>query len=778
MAKKQATKSTGKKKSKKQKDDVSRHIKTFWKLFGAFVLLIILVFLFASWGLFGSLPDETSLENPEKNLATEIISTDGTTLGKFYKENRTPVKYEELPDHLINALIATEDARYYNHSGIDAKGTVRAAVFLGSRGGASTISQQLSKLFFTEQVSDNKLERGIQKIKEWIIATRLERRYTKEEILTMYFNEYDFLNQAVGIESAASIYFNKNPSELTTVESAMLVGMFKNSSLYNPLRNPEGVKNRRNVVLSQMEKYDYITESVKDSLQALPLNIKYTPQGHDEGIATYFREYVRAFMADWIKENPKTDGSSYNIYSDGLKVYTTIDSKMQEYAEQAVDMHMKNLQNEFDRQNKNNKTAPFRDINKEETEQIMKSAMRRSDRWRDMKRQGKDEKEIIASFKKKTPMRVFSWTAKNNSIDTTMTPMDSIRYYKKFLRSSLMSMTPQTGEVKAWVGGINYKNFKYDMVKTGQRQIGSTFKPFVYATAIDQMHMSPCDTLPNTQYTIEAGKYGLLKPWTPRNSGGDYGGMVSLKEALAKSINTVTARLIDRVGPRPVIELISKMGVDTENMPAAPSIALGTPDVSLYEMVGAYSVFANEGVYVKPTLIQRIEDKNGTVLYQNVPETKDVISDETAYVTVSLMQGVVQSGSGSRLRGTWRGGRLYEEIITGYPYDFKNPIAGKTGTTQNNSDGWFMGMVPNLVTGVWVGGEDRATHFGSITYGQGATMALPIWAIYMKKCLADEELNVSDEDFKRPSKLSIETNCSKWKENTEDTEEVPDEFDF
>ncbi|MAN58709.1 MAG: penicillin-binding protein [Flavobacteriaceae bacterium] len=763
---------------RKRKGNSKRHISTFWKLFGAFIGLVILVFLLASWGIFGSLPDETSLENPEKNLATEIISSDGKTLGKFYKENRTPVQFEELPDHLINALIATEDVRFYDHSGIDAKGTARAVAFLGTRGGASTISQQLAKLFFTEQVSSNKLQRGLQKIKEWIIAIRLERRYTKEEILTMYFNEYDFLNQAVGIESAASIYFDKEPSQLSTVESAMLVGMFKNSSLYNPLRNPEGVKNRRNVVLAQMEKYDFITNEVKDSLQALPLKFQYTPQGHDEGIATYFREYVRAFMAEWIKENPKTDGSDWNIYSDGLKVYTTIDSKMQEYAEEAVDLHMKNLQQEFDKQNKNNKTAPFRDITEAETEQILDAAMRRSDRWREMVQQGKDEKDIIASFKKKTPMRVFAWSAENQSIDTVMTPLDSIRYYKKFLRAALMSMTPQTGEVKAWVGGADYKHFKYDMVKTGERQIGSTFKPFVYATAIDQMHMSPCDTLPNTQYTIPAGKYGLPKPWTPRNSSNDYGGMLTLKSALANSVNTITARLIDRVGPEPVIDLVQKMGVDTKDMPAVPSIALGTPDVSLYEMVGAYSVFANEGVYVKPMLIQRIEDKNGTVLYQNIPETKDVISDETAYVTVSLLQGVTQGGSGTRLRGNWAVNTpIYKEVVTGYPYEFTNPIAGKTGTTQNNSDGWFMGMVPNLVTGVWVGGEDRATHFRNTAYGQGATMALPIWGMYMKKCYSNDELNVSKDDFKRPKTLSIETDCSKWKENANETE-VPDEFDF
>ncbi|RMA65927.1 penicillin-binding protein 1A [Ulvibacter antarcticus] len=766
------------KKKKKPQDENARHARTFWKIFLGGILLIIFVFLLASWGVFGSLPDETSLENPEKNLATEIISSDGKTIGKFYKENRTPVPYEELPDHLVEALIATEDARFYDHSGIDAKGTVRAFVFLGSRGGASTISQQLSKLFFTEKVSSSKLTRAMQKIKEWIIAIRLERRYTKEEIITMYFNEYDFLNQAVGIESASNIYFDKAPSELNTSESAMLVGMFKNSSLYNPLRNPVGVKNRRNVVLAQMEKYDFISETVKDSLQALPLNLNYAAQGHTEGLATYFREYARAFMSDWIEKNPKSDGSKYNIYSDGLKVYTTIDKKMQTYAEEAMDEHLANLQKEFDIQNKKNKTAPFRDITPEETEKILNTAMKRSDRWRIMKEQGKSENEIIASFKKKTEMSIFSWSAKNNSKDTILTPLDSIRYYKSILQASLMSMSPQTGEVKAWVGGINYKYFKYDMVKTGRRQIGSTFKPFVYATAIDQMHMSPCDTLPNTQYTIAAGKYGLLEPWTPKNAGGSYGGMVTLKEALANSINTVTARLIDRVGPRPVIDLVKKMGMETKDMPEAPSIALGTPDVSLFEMVGAYSTFANEGVYVKPTLISRIEDKNGTVLYQNVPETKDVISNETAYVTVSLMEGVTQSGSGSRLRHSGRTSGAYKSTITGYPYKFTNPIAGKTGTTQNNSDGWFMGMVPNLVTGVWVGGEDRATHFSTTTYGQGATMALPVWALYMEKCYADEELDISKGQFKRPANVSIVTDCSKWKDGKNNGEEIPDEFDF
>ncbi|MCW5519999.1 transglycosylase domain-containing protein [Aureitalea sp. L0-47] len=764
-----------KKKATNQDQGVGKHIRTFWKLFGALILFVVLVFLLASWGVFGSLPDETSLENPEKNLATQIIGSDGITLGTFYKENRTPVKYEDLPDHLVNALIATEDVRFYDHSGIDAKGTVRAFAFLGSKGGASTISQQLAKLFFTEQVSRNKFQRGLQKIKEWVIATRLERRYTKEEIITMYFNEYDFLNQAVGIQSAANIYFTKAPEDLTTVEAATLVGMFKNSSLYNPLKNPEGVRNRRNVVLAQMAKYDYITTEVKDSLQALDLIIRFSPQGHNEGIATYFREYARAFMADWVEANPKSDGSNYDIYSDGLKIYTTIDSRMQQYAENAVDAHMANLQKEFHKQNEKNKTAPFRDITPEETNKILDASMQRSDRWREMKKQGKSEQEIRESFKKKTKMSIFSWSG---DIDTLMTPLDSIRYYKGILQAALMSMDPRTGEVKAWVGGIDYKHFKYDMVKTGQRQIGSTFKPFVYATAIDQMHMSPCDTLPDTPYTIAQGKYGLLEPWTPKNSGKVSGKHLTLRAALAQSINTITARLIDRVGPEPVIELVSKMEMDTEDIPPVPSIALGTPDVTLYEMVGAYSTFANQGVYIKPTLIQRIEDKNGTVLYQNVPETRDVISDETAYVTLSLMEGVTQSGSGARLRHTWAGAAsVYKNAVTGYPYGFTNPIAGKTGTTQNNSDGWFMGMVPNLATGVWVGGEDRATHFSSTAYGQGATMALPIWGIYMKNCYEDESLNISDSGFEKPSKISIATDCAKWKAENSGGE-IPDEFDL
>ena len=767
-------KTTRKKKKTKKKGSF---ITLFWLLLLSIVVAVALLFLLASFGVFGSLPDETSLENPEKNLATEIITTDGKVIGKFYKENRTPVAYQELPEHLKNALLATEDIRFYDHSGIDIRGTLRAAVYLGSKGGASTISQQLAKQLFTDQASRNKFQRGIQKVKEWIIATRLERRYTKNEILTMYFNEYDFLNQAIGIESASNIYFDKPPSQLNVSESAMLVGMFKNSSLYNPLRNPEGVKNRRNVVLSQMQKYDFISKELKDSLQATPLEFKYTPQGHVEGLATYFREYARAFMGDWTKNNPKSDGTNFNIYRDGLKVYTTIDAGMQSYAEKAMTSHMSNLQNEFTKQNKYNKTAPFRDVEPEEIDRIIKNSIRRSERYRAMTAEGKSKEEILKSFDKKRKMRIFSW---KGDIDTVMTPRDSIRYYKNYLQGAMMSMNPQTGEVKAYVGGIDYKHFKYDMVSTGKRQIGSTFKPFVYATAIDQMHMSPCDTLPNTPYCIPAGTRGNMNDWCPKNSSDKYGGMLSLTNALANSVNTVTARLIDRVGPEPVITLVEKMGIDTKNMLPVPSLALGTPDVSLYEMVGAYSTFANQGVYVKPSLITRIEDKNGTVLYQHTPQTKDVISSETAYVTINLLQGVTESGSGSRLRHKTGANSAYKSAVTGYPYEFKNPIAGKTGTTQNNSDGWFMGMVPNLVTGVWVGGEDRSVHFESTMYGQGATMALPVWALYMKDCYNDERLAISKEEFTVPPDLTIEVDCEKWKAQTvpKDIDQVPDEFDF
>ena len=766
------------KKRTNKKTNFSKQKRWFWLLFICGISLIPVIFLLASFGAFGSMPDHTALENPRTNLATEVISSDGVTLGKFYYEdNRTPVSFNELPKHLLEALIATEDIRYFDHAGIDARGTLRALFKFGQGGGASTISQQLAKQLFHGEGSRNTFGRITQKIKEWVIATRLEKQYTKEEIIAQYFNIYDFGNNADGIRSAARIYFGKEPSALNLKESAMLVGMFKNSSLYNPRpeRNPVGTKNRRNVVLSQMEKYGFITQTVKDSLQQTPLDLNYTPESHREGIATYFRAYLKTFLKDWINksENVKPNGEKYNIYKDGLKIYTTIDSRMQFLAEQSVTEHMKALQAEFFVQNtpRRNPTAPFLDLEDEEIERLLKLGMKRSERWRKMRYDlKKPVREIIASFDNPTKMRIFSWTAPNNEIDTILTPMDSMRYYKFFLRAGMMSMEPQTGFVKAWVGGFNYKHFQYDMVKQGKRQVGSTFKPFVYAAAIDQLQLSPCDTFPKAQITIPAFKYGNIKPWAPKNSSKNYAGFETLKSALANSRNTITARLMNEIGPQPVIDLAKNLGVE-QRIPAVPSIALGTPDLSVYEMVAAYSTFANKGVYTNPVMVTHIEDKNGTLLYQFSPQTKDVLSEEVAYVAVNLMEGVTKFGSGQRLRHDFaKNQAVYKEIITGYPYQFDNPIAGKTGTTQNHSDGWFMGMVPNLVTGVWVGGEDRATHFKSITYGQGASMALPIWANFMKGCYAIEDLEISKEEFEKPEQLSIETECDT---TVSDEEEMP-----
>ncbi len=763
-------------------NNFSKYIRLFWILFLGGVFSVVFIFLMASWGWLGEMPDHTQLENPETNLATEIISADGKTLGKFYfKDNRTPVTFQELPKHLVDALIATEDARYHDHAGIDARGTLRAAVFLGKNGGASTISQQLAKQLFHGERARG-WRRYTQKFKEWIIATRLERQYTKEEIIAQYFNIYDFNNNADGIRSAARIYFGKEPRDLNLKESAMLVGMFKNSTLYNPRshRNPVGTKNRRNVVLGQMYKYGYIEETVKDSLQKTDLDLNYSPESHRDGIATYFREYLRAFMKKWIKENPKPDGTKYNINSDGLKVYTTIDSRMQNYAENAVQQHMARLQAEFFHQNtvKRNPKTPFQDLTNGGIDSLLRRSMSQGRRWNRMKYDlKKSEKDIVASFYKPAKMTVFKWVnGKPSEIDTIMKPIDSMRYYKSFLRTGMMSMNPQTGHVKAWVGGINYRHFQYDMVNQGKRQVGSTFKPFIYSAAIDQLHLSPCDELPDTPFCIEANKFGNIKEWCPKNSSEDYGGTRTLKNALANSVNTITARLMDKVGPQPVVALAKKLGIKSR-IPAVPSIALGTPDLSVFEMVGAYSTFANKGVYTKPVMVTTIEDKNGTVLYQFKPETRDVLSEETSYVALKLMEGVTEGGSGTRLRHTYAKNRAeYKEIITGYPYGFTNPIAGKTGTTQNQSDGWFMGVVPNLVTGVWVGGEDRAVHFKSITYGQGAAMALPIWGLYMKSCYANADLGISKAEFEEPDNLSINVDCSIVKEAKEEQEKQQEEI--
>ena len=739
-----------------------------WLIFLTPVFLVSIIFYYASIGGFGEMPDLEVLENPKTNLASEVLSSEGKTLGKYYfNDNRTPVTFAELPSHLVDALISTEDIRFYSHSGIDFKRTLGAALKFGKDGGGSTITQQLAKLLFTGEGSKDIVERLTQKFKEYIIAVRLERNYTKDEIITQYLNLYDFGNNGDGIRSAARIYFGKEPIELDINESAILVGMLKNSSLYNPRphRNPVGVKNRRNVVLGQMAKYNYLDILLVDSLKLQPLNLNYTPESHREGLATYFREYLRSHMKLWINDdnNRKPDGSKYNLNTDGLKIYTTINYTMQEMAELAVGQHMPRLQKEFFEQNLtlDDSIAPFRELTSGAVDTLLRISMRRSERWRKMKYDLKKKNEDIEnSFFEPVNMTVFSW---DGEIDTIMTPLDSMKYYKSFFRPGMMSMDPTNGHIKAWVGGMNYRHFQYDMVKKGKRQIGSTFKPFVYAAAIDQLKLSPCDTFPDSQFCIEKYKFGNMEQWCPKNSGDKYGRTRTLKNALANSVNTVTARLMDRIGPETVVKLAKDLGIE-QRIPVVPSIALGTPDLSVYEMVAAYSTFANKGVYSQPVFIEKIEDKNGTILYMNQPITKDVLSEEAAYVTVNLLEGVTMAGSGTRLRTTGADeyNRAYQNIVTGYPYEFTNPIAGKTGTTQNQSDGWFIGMVPNLVTGVWVGAEDRAIHFEDIAYGQGASMALPIWGVYMKSVYQDTTLMISNEGFERPKKLSIKLDCNKF----------------
>lgn len=743
----------------------------FWLLFLVGVISMYGLFYLASIGKFGEMPDFRQLENPKTNFASEIISSDNEVLGKYYfNDNRTPIKYEDINTKTVEALIATEDERFYSHPGIDLKATLRAIVFLNTRGGASTISQQLARQLFVGVRSRNIIQAVVQKIKEWVIAVELEKQYTKEEIITMYLNIYDFGYYGDGIKSASNIYFSKEPIDLKIEESAMLIGMLQNSSLYDPLRRPEITKNRRDLVLMQMAKNKYISENEKDSLQKIPLELNYTPQSHRQGLATYFRSYLRGFMKDWTDNNLKSDGSKYNLYSDGLKIYTTINSKMQKYAEESVTEHMKNLQKEFFIQNDTLSTAPFRDLDEDEEESIMKRTMRRSERWRKAKLSGKSADEIEEIFNVPTEMSIFSW---EGDIDTVMAPIDSIRYYKHFLQAGMMSMNPKNGHVMAWVGGINYRNFQYDHVMQSKRQIGSTFKPFLYATAIDQLKLSPCDMLPDAIHCIEPYKYGNPDPWCPTNSSDKYGGMRTLSNALANSKNTISAQLIDRVGPRPVADLARSLGVSS-NIPNVPAIALGTPDLSVYEMVGAYGAFANKGIYVKPIMVTKIEDRNGKIVFQSTPETKDVLSEESSYVTLKLLEGVTKFGSGARLRHDIpedERNYVYKNVVSGYPYKFDNAIAGKTGTTQNQSDGWFIGMVPNLVTGVWVGGEDRSIHFEEIAFGQGATMSLPIWGLFMKKCYEDEELGVSKEDFEEPENLTIELDCSKVQPEKSESEE-------
>lgn len=738
----------GKKTSKpakgKQNDATKKLVKIVWLVITGPFLLLFLIVMLTSAGLFGKLPTIEDLANPRSNLASEIISADQQVIGKFYVENRSNSTFQELSPQLVDALVATEDARFYDHAGIDVRALFRvlAKTVLGGdsdSGGGSTVTQQLAKNMFPRE-DLNKIEVVFRKIKEWIIATKLERNFTKEEIIALYLNTVDFGNQAFGIKSASRIYFDTTPDSLKIEQAAMLVGMLKGPSFYNPRRNYDRAVTRRNVVLKQMVKYNKLSEAAYDSLNKLPVDLsKFQAESHNSGTATYFREFLREQMTDWCKKNKKPDGTNYNLYKDGLKIYTTINSRMQEHAEEAVQEHMKDLQKQFFAHWKGSKNAPFAYIPESKIQQIMRQAMQRSDRYRRMKEEGASSEEIDRAFKKKVKMKIFTY---NGDSTVTMSPMDSIRYHKFIMQTGLMSMEPQTGYIRAWVGGVNQKFFQYDHVYSSKRQVGSTFKPFVYAIAM-QEGWSPCTQVPNINICIQTPS----GPWCPSNSSKEFeGAMVPLRSALAYSINKVSAYLIKQFGVEPVINMVRHMGIKSPIAPV-PSICLGTADLSVYEMTGAVSTFANKGVYIEPTWITRIEDKNGNVLADFSPKTDEAMDEQTAYLVLELMKGVVEGGTATRLRGR---------------YGLNNPIAGKTGTTQNNSDGWFMGLTPELVTGVWVGCEDRAAHFRSTALGQGANTALPIWGLYMKKVYADKKLKVSRGDFERPAKLTVETNCAEY----------------
>lgn len=780
-----------------------------WLLIFSPILGIAALLLMASMS---ELPGFEELENPKSQLATQVLSADQQVLGKYYRQNRTNVAYSEISPHVIDALVSTEDERFYEHSGIDMESVARAVIYMGSKGGGSTITQQLAKLLFSERPGST-MERVFQKTQEWIIALRLERSYTKEEILTMYLNQYDFLNQAVGIRSASNIYFAKEPKDLDVKESAMLVGMLKNSALYNPLRRPELVTERREVVLKQMVKNERLSPQLYDSLRREPLGLSYMRQSHDEGLAPYFREVLRADVQTLLESKDEQgnyryvdpeDGEPYDLYSDGLTIYTSIDSRLQAYAEYGVKAHLKNqLQGDFDKFTRTLRNPPFsNDLSKREVNAILNSAKKRSKLYKVLtgKLCGKcertntlrkedvdgeerwicghaqcsyqasvlDEEAIDEAFDTEKPMRLFSW---DGPVDTVMSPMDSIRYYKGFLRAGLMSVDPRTGFVKAWVGGTDFKEFKFDHVRQGKRQVGSTFKPIVYATAIREGY-SPCFEIPKVPTTFEKGTYGLPEDWTPQDSDHDYGYMASLKWGLANSVNTMTAWVMKQFGPEAVRRLAMDMGIESELAPV-PSLCLGVADLSVYEITAANAVFANQGVYVKPILFTRIEDRAGNTIYDVTPETREALDPRTAQIMLEMMKGTIDGvynkhkdraqGTAMRLRMN-----LESRDYDGLSRDIK--VACKTGTTQNQSDGWFIGMTPDLVTGIWVGAEDRSVRFNSLQLGMGTNMALPIWGYYMKKAYADESLGLTYEDFEKPEGLNIEAelDCAERESNASD----------
>ena len=746
--------------------------KVFWKIFGIGLAVVVLLFFLISIGWIGYLPEIGELQNPINKSATEIYSSDAQLLGRYYKgrDNRVPINYNEIDKDIINALIATEDIRFYKHSGIDLRGLIRAVFGVLTRsnsGGGSTITQQLAKQLYSPGAG-NIIERAFQKPIEWVIAVKLERMYSKEEIIAMYLNQFDFLNNAVGIKSASHVYFNSPADKLNIQEAATLVGMCKNPSYFNPLRYNERSSSRRNVVLDQMRKAGFLTENESDSIKKLPLILDYKRVDHKEGLAPYFREYLRKVLtakkpvkgdyADWQKEtyendkwswendplygffekNKKSDGSKYDIYTDGLKIYTTIDSRMQRYAEEAVDQHMQSIQKQFFREKKGRKYAPFsRDLTTAEVSSIMQSAVNQSERYRKLKKEGAGKEEIDKSFNTKTEMRVFTY---NGWVDTVMTTMDSIRYHKHFLRCGFMSMDPADGHVKAYVGGPDFTAFQYDMVTLGRRQIGSTVKPYLYTLCMEE-GMSPCDMVLNEPITIMTSS----GPWSPRNaSSRRIGEMVTLRWGLKESNNWISARLMSQFTPEALVKLMHSFGIKGKIDPVV-SLALGPVEVSVAEMVDAYTAFPSRGIRVDPLYVSHIEDANGNIIGSFTPRMEEIFSEETAFKMIYMMRSVIDDGTGSRVRRV---------------YGLTMPMGGKTGTTNNNSDGWFMGYTPKLVSGVWVGGEERSIRFDSMAQGQGAAMALPIWANYMKKVLADKQLGYKvTDDFKVSSEWSSEAGC-------------------
>ena len=752
--------------------------KKYWKFFVIFWSVVLVgiigVFVFfwlISAGKLGFMPTFEELENPNNRFASEVYFADGPIMNRYFeKENRKYIEYREIPQSVIDALIATEDVRFYDHSGVDVRGLFRVAKGLltanTSAGGGSTISQQLAKMLFPRESDLNVFELAIRKFREWVIAVRLEKSYTKEEILTMYLNKYDFLNLAVGISSAADIYFQVPLDSLKVEQAAMLIGMAKNSSYYNPVRRPELTLNRRNVVLSQMYKYDKITREECDSLKKLPLGLNFKRVDHKEGLATYFREYLRLFMTankpdrkryrdlsqfrldsvawetnplyGWCKKNVKVDGSHYDLYSDGLKIYTTLDSRMQKYAEEAVREHLsQDLQPLFDKEKVKKLRPPFsNDMTPAEIEEVLDRSIRQSERYRVLSKQGMSFDEIRKTFDQPLKMQVFTW---NGIRDTVMTPLDSIKHYKSFFRSGFMVMQPQTGYIKAYVGGPDYRYFMYDMVSAGKRQVGSTIKPILYTLAM-QEGLGPCDKVPNIPQTfiLPTGE-----PWSARGGTKRQGEMVTLRWGLANSENNISAWVLKQFTPEAVAQMAHKMGI-TSFIDPVPSVFLGTAEITVKEMVAAYSIFANKGVYNSPLPVYRIEDKYGNVLQEFRPESREVITENTAYLMCNLLEGVVTGGTGVRLR---------------YKYKLMTPMGGKTGTTQKHADGWFMGVTPDLVGGVWVGAEDRSIHFQNLANGQGASMALPIWAKFLLKAYADPRLKMSDRPFDRPAGINKRLDC-------------------